>query len=101
MNGFLDDLLVGLALLASVGYALYSLGPKALRTRLFAGMSSLLERLPIVGLRGAAQRLAAAAESKGQGSCGGCDNCGSEQAPVAKSPTAEVRVPFSAIGKRQ
>jgi hypothetical protein len=102
MNGFLDDLLVGFVLLASVGYALYSLGPKTLRTRSLVGVSSLLGRLPtFAGMRGIADHLAAAAESKAKGPCGGCDNCGSEPAAATQGSESEVRIPLSKIVKRQ
>ena len=101
MSSFLDDLSVGLLLLASVGYAIYSLGPRTLRGRLLAGASSLLVRLPaIVGLRGIAQRLERAAAVKAKASCGGCENCGSDPA-APKEPADEVRIPVSKIVKRQ
>jgi len=100
MRSFLDGLAVGLVLLASVGYAIYSLGPRTLRGRLLAGSSSLLGSLPAaVGLRGIAQRLGRAATVKAKGSCGGCDNCGSEPAATQGSAN-EVRIPISTIVKR-
>ena len=106
MNGILDRSLVCLALLLSVGYALLSLGPRSLRRRLLAALSLALGRLPaVLGLRGAAQRLSVAADGKGHGACGGCDDCGTSAADAAKSPTsdsqaAEVRVPVAKIGRR-
>jgi hypothetical protein len=106
MNGFLDDLLVGLVLLASTGYVLYSLGPKTLRLRLLVGMSVLLGRLPTrVGLRGVAERLAMMTKSTGKGACGGCGSCGSETLdgtrPATTQPsTTEVRIPLSKVGRR-
>jgi hypothetical protein len=100
MSSFLDDLAVGLVLLVSVGYAIYSLGPRTLRGRLLAGASSLLARLPVaVGLRGIVERLGRAATVKAKGSCGGCDNCGSDPAAAQGSPN-EVRIPVSKIVKR-
>ena len=46
MNRIFDDAVVGLALLASAGYALSSLGPKGLRTRLFTALAQLTARAP-------------------------------------------------------
>ena len=100
MSRFIDDLLVGLVLLASVGYAVYSLGPKRVRATLLLGMSSLLGRLPrFAGVQGIAERLGRAADSKAKGSCGGCDSCGSEK-PAAQGSSKDIRIPLSKIGKR-
>lgn len=107
MNNVLDALLVGLALLASVGYALTSLGPRSLRRRLLVGLSRLMARAPaFLGLQRTAQRLAVAAAGKAQGACGGCDDCGSEKAPATaastqQSPGLEVRVPLTKISRRE
>ena len=101
MRFFLDDLLVGLALLASVFYAVFSLGPRSLRGRLLGGASAVLRRLPgFPGLHELAQRLDTAASIKAKGTCGGCDNCGLEQPPTAPSSGPDVRIPVSKIGKR-
>jgi len=106
MNSILDDSLVGLALLVSAGYALSSLGPRSLRQRLLAALSRLLARAPVfLRLGRMARWLAVASAGKAQGACGGCDNCGSEQAPAQKSSTQdsrapEVRVPVTKIGRR-
>jgi hypothetical protein len=106
MNSILDNFLVGLALLVSAGYAVSSLGPRSLRQRLLAALSRLLARAPAFpGLGRMARWLAAASAGKAKGACGGCDNCGSEQASVEKSSTqdsraAEVRVPVTKIGRR-
>ena len=101
MNTVIDNSLVGLALLMSGGYALLSLGPKSLRRRLLAALSRAAARAPaILGLRRTSQWLAVASKGKAQGACGGCDSCGSEQAPAQKSPAAEVRVPVPKIGRR-
>jgi hypothetical protein len=111
MNGIVDDFLVGLVLTISAGYAVFSLGPRSLRSRTFAALSRVLGRLPaFVGLRGVARWLAAASADKSQGACGGCDNCGSEKTPpsTTAAPTtaastgavSEVRVPLAKIGKR-
>jgi hypothetical protein len=103
MNGFLDDLLVGLVLVAGFGYATYSLGPKTLRTRMALGLAAVLAKAPAVpGLRGLARRLEAAGRAKAGGGCGGCDNCGSEQPAKQSTDTAgEVRIPLANIGKRR
>jgi hypothetical protein len=101
MHSFLDDFLVGLALFASVIYAVFSLGPRTLRRRLLAAASALLRRLPkFLGLRDVARRLDTAASTKANGACGGCDNCGSEQSAAAPSSGSEFRIPLSKIGKR-
>jgi hypothetical protein len=106
MNNLLDDSLVGLALLISLGYLVASLGPRTLRNRLLAALSGVLARAPpFLGLARAAQKLAAAA-GKAQGACGGCDNCGNEPSsakasPSGKaSPSAEIKVSVDKIGRR-
>lgn len=107
MNGILDDFLVGLVLIISAGYAMYSLGPRSLRSRTFAALSRVTARAPaFLGLGRMARWLAAASADKSKGACGGCDNCGSEKTPAsnaAASSTAgsEVRVPLAKISKRQ
>jgi hypothetical protein len=105
MNGVLDNFLVGLALLASAGYAVVKLGPRSLRQHLLAGLSRLIARAPAaLGLRRISERLDAASSGKAQGACGGCDNCGSEQTPAQQAaqtlPPSEVRVPVANIGRR-
>jgi hypothetical protein len=98
MSGFLDFALVGLVLLASAGYAILALGPRSLRPRFYACLSRLLSRAPAwLALNAVAASLAAASGKTG-GACGGCDTCGSE--PAAESPSPEVRIPVSKIGKR-
>jgi hypothetical protein len=100
MNSVIDISLVGLALLASGGYVLLSLGPRSLRRRLAQGLSRAAGRAPaLLGLRRMAQRLAVSA-GKAHGACGGCDDCGSGPA-AAKTPAGgEVRVPVEKIGRR-
>jgi len=99
MNGILDGFLVGLALLASAGYAAVSLGPRSLRRRILGVLSHGAARAPaFLGLGRSAQRLAAAA--KAQGACGGCDNCGSEPKTAPQPTKAEIRVPVARIGRR-
>ena len=99
MNSILDNALVGVALLASAGYAVVSLGPRGLRWRILGVLSGAAARAPaFLGLGQTAQRLAAA--SQAAGACGGCDSCGGEQAAAQNSPATEVRVPVGKIGRR-
>ena len=105
MSGILDNCLVGLAILASAGYAAASLGPRNLRRRILGVLSRAAARAPaFLGLGRTAQRLAAASAAKAQGACGGCDNCGGEPAgqksPTQNSQPGEVRVPLAQIGRR-
>jgi uncharacterized protein DUF6587 len=102
MNRILDNFLVGLALAASAGYAFSRLGPKSLRTRIWAALAQAVARAPAsLKLGGLARRLEAAAAAKSTGACGGCDSCGSEPPSTGKAPASEVRVPLSEIGRRQ
>jgi hypothetical protein len=99
MNAFLDDLIVGAVLIASVGYAAAKLGPKLWRQRILEGLSRVLKSAPgFLRLEGAAQRLDAAS-GKNSGACGGCDNCGAESSSAPQS-SGEVSVPVSKIGRR-
>jgi len=101
MNTLLDNFLVGLALLVSVGYAVASLGPKTWRNRCLAALSRLAERAPaFVGLQGVARRLAVP-KPGAAGACGGCDNCGTESAAAPHAASAEVKVPVANIGRRE
>ncbi|HEY0746305.1 MAG TPA: hypothetical protein VGD63_06360 [Steroidobacteraceae bacterium] len=81
MNTLLDNFLVGVLLLASVGYALYKLGPRNLRKRI----------LTLVGRSTAAGKV--------QGACGGCDNCGDAANPP-QTASADIRIPVAKIGRR-
>jgi hypothetical protein len=128
MSTFLDDSLVGLALLISAGYAVSALGPRNLRRSALKALSAWLARASAVlgmcraPLRRAAERIARAAEIKPQGACGGCDNCGNEgpanraagnrgpanraaanRAPGAPAPASaqpkEITVPIGNIGR--
>jgi hypothetical protein len=103
MKGFLDDLLVGLILIAGFGYAAYALAPKSMRARLLTGMAAVMGRLPaLLGARGLAVRLAEKARLKSGGACGGCDNCGADAAPnTPPGSSPEVRVPLAKVGKRR
>jgi hypothetical protein len=101
MNSILDDSLVGLALLASAGYALASLGPRSLRRRILGVLGRAAAHAPaFLGLGRVAQRLAAASMAKAQGACGGCDSCGAEPTSAPQPPNAEVRVPVAQISRR-
>jgi hypothetical protein len=101
MNGILDNFLVGLALLLSAGYAVTSLGPKSLRRRVLGGLGRLTARAPaFLHLQRAAQWFAVASAGKADGACGGCDSCGSGEAPAQKPPESEVKVPVANIGRR-
>ncbi len=98
MNTFLDDSLVGLMLSAALAYAFATLGPQKAWRRVLAMLAVMLERAPrALGLRPAAQRLAAAAAAKIQGACGGCDNCASQKSPPAGR--TEIRVPIGSIAR--
>ncbi|MEP6546196.1 MAG: DUF6587 family protein [Gammaproteobacteria bacterium] len=106
MNSVLDNSLVGLALLASAGYAVMKLGPRSLRQRVLKGLSRVFASAPaFLNLQRISGWLDAASAGKVQGACGGCDGCGSEQTPVQqtaaqKSAPSEVRVPVGKIGRR-
>ena len=105
MNSVLDNSLVGLALLASAGYAIMKLGPRSVRQSVLAGLSKLFAHAPATaGLRRISERFGAASAGKAQGACAGCDNCGSEQTPVQPaaqdSVPGEVSVPVARIGRR-
>ena len=109
MHSVLDNVLVGAVLLASVVYATYSLGPKALRRRLMRGAATLLRKLPgALHLQSTAQRLEGFSLKSG-GSCGGCDSCESSSPAAGAEPpgttagsagSTEIRVPLSAIRRR-
>jgi len=92
MSGWLDHMLVGIALFFGFGYAMYSLGPKSWRARWLGGTAAVLRRLPGAASRRAAEQLAVRAGKTG-GACGGCADCG--------SATSEVRIPLAKIGKRR
>src|ERR1022692_1772629 len=98
MNRILDTSLVVLALLASGWYALSSLGPRSLRTRLWGTLARAAARAPsFLQLGGLARRLEAAGQGSGPGGGGGC---GPANQPPAEAPTPEVRVRGGKIGKR-
>jgi hypothetical protein len=104
VNPVLDDILVAAALLASAAYALFALGPRALKRRMLSSVAGWALRAPAwLGLRSLAARLGAAS-TKASGACGGCDNCGSEGAaaePSASGRGADIRIPPASIGRRR
>jgi hypothetical protein len=85
MSSLFDKLLVGSALIASVMYAILTLGPRTWRRHIASALAAC-------GL--------ARVAPKDSGACGGCDNCA---APDAKesSAGAETRVPLQEIGRRK
>jgi hypothetical protein len=100
MNKVLDYGLVALALLASVGYAFATLGPKGLRRRIWTALARLAARAPArLHLGAVARRLDSAAGNSA--ACGGCGSCESESSGAAEKPASEVRVPLARIGKRR
>jgi hypothetical protein len=101
MNAVLDNFLVGVLLLASVGYAVYKLGPRTLKRRILQTLSRAMAAAPVfLKLRRAAQKLDAASASNAQGACGGCDNCGTESSSEPEVSSAEIKVPVAKIGRR-
>ncbi len=101
MNGMLDNVLVGVVLLLSLGYAVASLGPRTYRKRMLQTLSRWMGRAPaFLGLKSIARRLGAAAAAKAQGACGGCDDCGSAAAPDSQASSNEINVPVGKISRR-
>ena len=101
MNAVLDNFLVGMVLLVSLGYAFYKLGPRAWRKRILQALSRMLAGAPAYfKLGGVAQKLDAASAGKAQGTCGGCDNCGTESSSAPQSSSAEINIPVREIGRR-
>jgi len=99
MNAVLDNFLVGVLLLASLGYALYKLGPRTLRKRILQAISRAMAAAPaFLKLSRAAARLTASAGTAG--ACGGCDNCGSDSSSKPQPSSAEIKVPVAKIGRR-
>jgi hypothetical protein len=101
LNAVLDNSLVGVLLLASVGYALYKLGPRNLSKRILEILSRTMAAAPaFLKLGAVARRLATASAGKAPGACGGCDNCGSESDSGSQSSSAEIKIPVAKIGRR-
>jgi hypothetical protein len=100
MSRLLDAALVTIVLAASVGYALYSLGPKTLRRWLRLRLADLTALVPAaLGLGGIERRLREAAG--GSGACGGCDSCAPSAEDARGDAVKEIRVPAASIGKRR
>jgi hypothetical protein len=101
MNAVLDNFLVSVLLLVSLGYAFYRLGPRTLRKRILNAMSRTIAAAPaFLKLSRVAQRLDAASAGKAQGACGGCDTCGTESASKPQRASAEISIPIAKIGRR-
>jgi hypothetical protein len=100
MNAVLDNFVVGVLLLVSVGYALYKLGPRTLRKRTLATLSRAMSAAPAFLRLGRAARRLTLASAGNAGACGGCDNCGSETSPQPQSSSAEIKIPAANIGRR-
>jgi hypothetical protein len=98
MSRLLDAALVAIALAASLGYALYSLGPKTLRRRLRTALAELAARAPAAMRLGRIERRLREAAG-GSGACGGCDSCAPSPAD-ARGAGTEIHVPVASIGKR-
>lgn len=97
----LDGLLVAVALASSATYAALALGPKGLRRRMAEGIARAAASTPaLFGLRGRVLRLSSNIGKKGQGACGGCDDCGTARGAESRSSGAEARVPLAHIGRR-
>jgi hypothetical protein len=98
MSRLLDAALVAIALAASMGYALYALGPKTLRRRFRMALAELAARAPAALHLGRIERRLR--ETAGtSGACGGCDSCAPSPAD-ARGAGTEIRVPAASIGKR-
>jgi hypothetical protein len=107
------DGLVGIALLASVAYAVLALGPQALRRRLSAALAArAARRSATTGLAptaGIIERLVHAKAAGGCGGCGGCEGAApaghppGDAAPGSREPSAaaEVRIPAAGIKLRR
>jgi hypothetical protein len=96
MSPLLDNLLVVAALAASGVYALFKLGPSSLSRSVLSYIAGWARRAPAwSGLQALAARLGAAA-AKSSGSCGGCDNCGSDGGSAQGSPPANISASLSA-----
>ncbi len=96
MSRLLDTTLVAIVLAASVGYALYSLGPNTLRRRLGTALADLAATLHLGRIE---RRLREGAG--GAGACGGCDSCAPAKDPAPDGAVKEIRVPAASIGKRR
>jgi Family of unknown function (DUF6587) len=78
MNAWLDAILVGGAIGASLLYAACALGPRSWRRRIAALGAGLATRCALPGL---ARRLSAG-DRRAPGGCGGCDGCAATKPPA-------------------
>jgi hypothetical protein len=100
MSRLLDYALVAMVLAASVGYALYSLGPKTLRRWMRTMLADIAARAPAaLRLGGLERRLREAAGASG--ACGGCDSCAPSAEHASGAAVTEIQVPAASIGKRR
>jgi hypothetical protein len=100
MSRLLDAALVAIVLAVSVGYALYSLGPKSLRRRLCTALADLAAGAPAALHLGRLERRLRAAAG-GSGACGGCESCAPPPGEARADDGKEIRVPVASIGKRR
>jgi hypothetical protein len=100
MSRLLDAALVAIVLGASVGYALYSLGPKTLRRWLRTALADLAARAPAALHLGRIERRLREAAG-GSGACGGCDSCAPSAEDAPGGAGKEIRVPAASIGRRR
>jgi hypothetical protein len=92
MSAFLDGFLVGGVLLASIVYALFSLGPRTLKRRVLIRAAAWVRSVPAVpGLRALSRRLETAAAGKPGGACGGCGDCGPGRGRPGARPRTKYR----------
>jgi hypothetical protein len=80
MATLIGNVLVGVALLASMVYALLALGPKSWGRRVRSALGLKVQ------------------DAKAAASCGGCEGCGSDTA--APHASAEFKIPVGKIGRR-
>ena len=100
MNAVLDNFLVGVLLLVSAGYALYRLGPRALKKRMLAALSRVMSAAPAFLRLGRAARRLNLESAGNAGACGGCDSCGSETSSQPQASSPEIKIPVANIGRR-
>jgi len=98
VNRALDEVVVGSALLVSVGYALVSLGPKGVRHRMLSALAQLAAHAPPFLRSDRIARRLTEASARASRACG-CDSCGTEESTV-RGPAGEIKIPAANIGKR-
>jgi len=99
MNRVLDEVVVGCALVVSVGYALASLGPKGVRHRILSALAQLAARAPPLLRSDRIARRLTEASVRASRACGGCGSCGFEESTV-RGLANEIKIPAANIGKR-